>query len=125
MKAALRVGKGVVPLVSAFGVARLLTVHDTVEEVLEGPVHAMHHVLQSLRVDALQLRVCLAPAGQRGLLLEPRRRAPQAVVIVGAPVKQGVVEVATGVQGVRKNAGLCFGRVKPIAERLVDHIRHP
>jgi len=79
----------------------------------------------ALRVDALQLRVCLAPAGQRGLLLEPRGRAPQAVIIIDMPVKQGVVEVVTGVQGVRKNAGLCVGRVKPIAERLVDHIRLP
>ena len=119
VKAALGISERVIALISTLGMPRRLAGLDAPEEVLEGPVRAMHDVLQGLRVDALPFGVGLLPAGSGRLLLEARGRPPEAVAVVDAPVKERIVEVAAGVKGVRENAGLCFAGVEPVAGRPV------
>ncbi len=55
------IGEAVVlPLSFEARIARRFTVLDAPKERLEGKVHALHHILEYLRVELTQLRVGLA-----------------------------------------------------------------
>src|SRR5262249_36761349 len=105
----LRVGEAVVALASVEArVARCLASLDAAEEGLEGPIYALHHVLQDLAVDRAVLRHLGFDGRKLGLLLVVADRDAALVPGFAALTNGSVVDLATEHQSTVKRP-LLFG----------------